>query len=334
MNTGEIIKRIRQSNGYTQDEMAQKLFVTRQAVSRWENGETLPNIDTLRIISRIFEVPINNLVDVKALSGGANGEINAQRFIGFADVYDNNRPTVPKQAVDIIEGYLGSAPESVVDLGCGTGLSVMAWSGHCDNITGVDPSDDMLAVARLRETEQIRFIKAFSHATGLPDGYADVVICSQSFHWMNPQDTLSEVDRILRKGGVFAAVDCDWPPVSSLKAEMAYSTLFNKVRLIEEENADIHRTFNRWDKSEHLCNIRASGYFRYSREIVFSSTEPCDAERFIGLAQSQGSLQTILKLHPELIEKDYLHFRKAVFEAFENEQGEVTFCYRMRIGVK
>lgn len=335
MNSGEIIKKLRQSNGLTQDEMAEKLFVTRQAVSRWENGETLPNIDTLRIISRIFDIPINNLVDVKALSGGGNGEKNADRFLGFADVYDNNRPSVPKQAVDIIVSYLGYTPENVVDIGCGTGLSVMAWDGLCGHITGIDPSEDMLAVARLKETEHISFRKAFSHDTGLPAEYADVVVCSQSFHWMNPQDTLKEADRILKHGGVFAAIDCDWPPVCSLKAEMAYAALFNKVRIIEEENADIHRTFTRWDKANHLNNIRSSGFFRYSREIVFSSVEPCNAERFIGLAESQGSLQTILKLHPELIEKDYQHFLKAVYSCFEEDnRNEITFCYRMRLGVK
>lgn len=52
MNSGEIIRKLRRSNGLTQDEMAEKLFVTRQAVSRWENGDTLPNIDTLRSCHR------------------------------------------------------------------------------------------------------------------------------------------------------------------------------------------------------------------------------------------------------------------------------------------
>lgn len=335
MNSGEIIRKLRQSNGLTQDEMAEKLFVTRQAVSRWENGDTLPNIDTLRIMSRIFDIPINNLVDVKALSGDGNGEKNADRFLGFADVYDNNRPSVPKQAVDIIVRYLGKAPGNVVDIGCGTGLSVAAWDGRCGHVTGIDPSDDMLAVARLKENEHLSFIKAFSHDTGLPAEYADAVVCSQSFHWMNPQDTLREVDRILRCGGAFAAIDCDWPPVCGLKAEMAYAALFNKVRIIEEENADVRHTFTRWNKEDHLNNIRSSGYFRYSREIVFSSVEQCSAERFIGLAMSQGSLQTILKLHPELIENDYRHFCKAVYASFEEDAiNEMTFCYRMRIGIK
>ena len=40
---------------------------------------------------------------------------------------------------------------------------------------------------------------------------ADIVTCSQSFHWMEPEPTLAEIARILRPGGVFAAYDYDWP---------------------------------------------------------------------------------------------------------------------------
>lgn len=47
---------IRKNNNLTQDEFAEKLFVTRQAVSRWENGETTPAIDTLKTISKLFNV--------------------------------------------------------------------------------------------------------------------------------------------------------------------------------------------------------------------------------------------------------------------------------------
>ncbi|MCI8956539.1 MAG: helix-turn-helix domain-containing protein [Eubacterium sp.] len=62
MNTSEMLKKIRIKNELTQDEMAEKLFVTRQAVSRWENGETVPNIETLKIISTTFNVSINTLL--------------------------------------------------------------------------------------------------------------------------------------------------------------------------------------------------------------------------------------------------------------------------------
>jgi transcriptional regulator with XRE-family HTH domain len=53
---------LRKKNGMTQDEMAEKLMITRQAVSRWETGETVPNIDTLIIISQTFEVSIDYLL--------------------------------------------------------------------------------------------------------------------------------------------------------------------------------------------------------------------------------------------------------------------------------
>ncbi len=62
METKEIITELRTKNGFTQDELAQKVFVTRQAVSRWELGETVPNIETLKLLSKLFDVSINTLL--------------------------------------------------------------------------------------------------------------------------------------------------------------------------------------------------------------------------------------------------------------------------------
>ncbi|MBV8225541.1 MAG: hypothetical protein JO232_10170 [Verrucomicrobia bacterium] len=50
-----------------------------------------------------------------------------------------------------------------------------------------------------------------------------MITASQSFHWMEPVSTLHEVARILRAGGVFAAYDCDWPPVSDPVADAAFA---------------------------------------------------------------------------------------------------------------
>ncbi|MBQ6231955.1 MAG: helix-turn-helix domain-containing protein [Clostridia bacterium] len=62
MEICEILKTLREKNGLTQDQMAERVMVTRQAVSRWENGETQPGTDTLRILSREFNVSINTLL--------------------------------------------------------------------------------------------------------------------------------------------------------------------------------------------------------------------------------------------------------------------------------
>ena len=62
METKDIILELRNKAGYSQDELAEKVYVTRQAVSRWENGETTPNTDTLKLLSKLFDVSINTLL--------------------------------------------------------------------------------------------------------------------------------------------------------------------------------------------------------------------------------------------------------------------------------
>ena len=62
MEPYEILKTLREKRGLTQEQLAEKVLVTRQAVSRWETGETQPNTDTLKLLSREFDVSINTLL--------------------------------------------------------------------------------------------------------------------------------------------------------------------------------------------------------------------------------------------------------------------------------
>jgi len=62
METKDIIFELRTKKGLSQEELAEKIFVTRQAVSRWENGETVPNTETLKLLSKEFDVSINTLL--------------------------------------------------------------------------------------------------------------------------------------------------------------------------------------------------------------------------------------------------------------------------------
>ena len=62
METKEIIAELRNKKGMSQAELAEKVFVTRQAVSRWETGETVPNTETLKLLSKLFDVSINTLL--------------------------------------------------------------------------------------------------------------------------------------------------------------------------------------------------------------------------------------------------------------------------------
>ena len=62
MEIKDILKQLREDRHLTQDELAERVKVTRQAVSRWETGETQPNTDTLKLLSKEYDVSINTLL--------------------------------------------------------------------------------------------------------------------------------------------------------------------------------------------------------------------------------------------------------------------------------
>lgn len=62
MQTKEIIAELRAKAQLTQAELAEKVLTTRQAVSRWETGETMPNRESLQLLSAVFGVSINTLL--------------------------------------------------------------------------------------------------------------------------------------------------------------------------------------------------------------------------------------------------------------------------------
>ena len=62
MGTKEILRKLREEHGFSQDQLAERVMVTRQAVSRWETGETQPNTDTLKLLSKVYNVSINTLL--------------------------------------------------------------------------------------------------------------------------------------------------------------------------------------------------------------------------------------------------------------------------------
>ena len=252
---------------------------------------------------------------------------------GFANVYDHYRPSPPREVLDALTFVAGvDRPLLVVDLGCGTGLATRAWAERADEVVGVEPNPRMIERARaVTEEPNARYVEAYGAETGLPDGGADLVTSFQSFHWMEPQPVLAEATRILRVGGVFAACDYDVPPFTEPEVDAAFAD-FMQARQEQRHWLEVPAGAARWPKERHLDEIRASGRFRYTRELVASGRRETDAERTIGLAQSIGG-------PPEL------SGATEVGEAFERLSetanrvlGDRTWpqllCYRMRIGIK
>ena len=62
MESKDILLQLRTKKGLSQEQLAEQVFVTRQAVSRWETGETTPNTETLKLLSKLYDVSINTLL--------------------------------------------------------------------------------------------------------------------------------------------------------------------------------------------------------------------------------------------------------------------------------
>ncbi|MGG3280678.1 class I SAM-dependent methyltransferase [Paenibacillus solani] len=273
---------------------------------------------------------------------------NVNRFTGFEDTYDQHRPEAPQEVVTLLTEYLMRKPSLVVDLGCGTGLSTFAWKDAADQVIGVEPNDDMRgkAIAKLESLQpaagngnnahsaDIQFVSGYSNQLALPDESADIITCSQSFHWMDPASTLKEAARVLRDEGIFAVYDCDWPPSLTWRVELAYHELIEQTEAIISQRVEAQEQAYKRNKNEHLKHIRDSGLFRFSKEIVFHHIEPFTAERYTGLAVSQGGIQTVFKLGSSELDDRIAHFHALVEEQFQGRTLPLMLSYRMRLGIK
>lgn len=263
---------------------------------------------------------------------------NIERFSGFSGYYDRYRPEAPQMVVEILSRYLGRKPSLVVDLASGTGLSTFIWKNHADRIIGIEPNRDMRgkALEKLGSFADagISFEEGYSNRMNLEDGSADIITCSQAFHWMEPSSTLEEVSRVLKDGGVFAAYDCDWPPTVHWELENEFVKLHGKAdEIVDRVQKPQDKALKR-NKNEHLRNLKASGRFRFTREIVFHNFEKCNAERYVGLALSQGGIQAVLKSCLPDLNADIDRFTDIVKGHFEEKTLDIMFSYRLRLGIK
>jgi ubiquinone/menaquinone biosynthesis C-methylase UbiE len=248
---------------------------------------------------------------------------------GFAAGYDRFRPRPPQVLLDVLCRYAQvERPGLVVDLGCGTGLSTRAWSDVAERTIGIEPNPAMLAVAE--QAPNIEYREAFAHETGLPDACADIVTCSQALHWMEPEPVLTEVARVLRPRGVFAAYDYDWPPLVDPELDEMFEAYQERRKEARRRRA-IQRGGDKWPKREHLDRMRASGRFSYCREVVLHSHEEGDAARVSGFARSLGMPVWDEKLDDELRIEELDTVAQRVLG---NRTVPFVFGYRVRIGIR
>ena len=103
MDTKDILYNLRAKKGLSQDELAEKVFVTRQAVSRWENGETTPNVETVVLLSH--KKP-DSYIHIDVEFGEGEGKIPVDKIVQRAEQYKpKERVTYKRIKEYILEKY-------------------------------------------------------------------------------------------------------------------------------------------------------------------------------------------------------------------------------------
>jgi len=160
------------------------------------------------------DVPLSHLpLEEKAKRAGSFG--------GVASHYERYRPGPPVAAVDWI---LPTHVARVVDLGAGTGALTRLLVDRADDVVAVEPDDRMRSVLSA-EVPGVRVVMGRGEAIPVPDGSADAVLASSSWHWMDPVPTLLEVGRVLVPGGtlgvLWSGIDPEGPFLVQARALLA-----------------------------------------------------------------------------------------------------------------
>lgn len=235
------------------------------------------------------------------------------RFSDRAKDYAKFRPTYPKEAIDaVLDGLGDPAGLTVADVGAGTGISARLVADRGASVIAIEPNAPMREQAAAHP--RVKFASGTGEQTGLADRSVDVVLCAQSFHWMDATAALREFRRVLRPGGRVALVWNDRDrshPVSDAYYAIVLSTPIGKG------------VAQSWAGENPLAGVE--GYTNV-REVSCTLTQRMTLEQFLGRAMSASYMPKSgpehERLRRELIE---LHGREADAEGF------VEMRYRTKV---
>ncbi|MGV0024713.1 class I SAM-dependent methyltransferase [Phormidesmis priestleyi] len=232
------------------------------------------------------------------------------RFSDRASDYVKYRPTYPIEAIDQILEGLGTPSQWVAaDIGAGTGISARLLGDRGLQVWAIEPNSAMSQVAESHPN--VNYRSATAEQTDLPNVSVDLITCFQSFHWFDPEPTLTEFRRILKPSGRLALVwnnrDLNDP------FTLEYGELLRKA-------SDKHPALDRpetFPTNPHFLNLRT---------LLFSFEQTLDRLGLIGNAKSRSYAPHKGTAYDQLItDLNALHQRRA------NSQGFVSLRYQTKV---
>jgi SAM-dependent methyltransferase len=148
------------------------------------------------------------------------------RFQSAAAHYLAGRPPyAPRLIARVAERLNLGADDHLIDLGCGPAQLAAAFAPGVASVTAIDPSADMLAIARGHVPANVTLLQASSYDLTPAHGPAKLVTMGRSFHWMDRADTLRRLDGIVAEGGAVALFHDTHPAVPDNAWEAEFNAL-------------------------------------------------------------------------------------------------------------
>jgi SAM-dependent methyltransferase len=131
--------------------------------------------------------------------------------------YGRFRAGFPDELFDRLRAFAVGLPgQRLLDVGTGTGTLARGFARRGCAVTGLDPSESMLAQARELSAEEgvsVAYVTGTAEATGLPDAAFDAVTAGQCWHWFDKPVAAAELMRVLVPGGHLVIAHFDWLPL-------------------------------------------------------------------------------------------------------------------------
>jgi len=208
------------------------------------------------------------------------------QFGKIANAYSLGRRGYPDKIYEILTDKVG-AESFVLDLGCGTGIATRELSAYFESVTGVDFDKGMIKAAENDNDQEIPYFVAKTKELPFPDNYFDLVTAFGSFHWFADNDSIAEIQRVLKPKGTFAVINKnDKNEVRSIFSEVVGSF----------KGAEKIGTNNRQYRPK---TILVEHGFDSVEKVIFSVSEKCSLKRVLQLVQSWNSWSYLSKEEAE-----------------------------------
>lgn len=235
------------------------------------------------------------------------------RFSDRAADYVKYRPSYPDAAIDkILEGLSSISQLVAADIGAGTGISSRLLAQRGVKVLAIEPNAAMREAAEPHPL--VEFRDATAENTNLSNACVDLVACFQSFHWFDPQLTLSEFHRILKPSGRLAVV---W------NERDRYDEFTAKYTHIVQTASNFHPAEQRRIAVEPILT---TPLFPNIQQYRFAYKQNLDRQGLIGRAMSTSYIPRVGAAHEQLIAE-----LEQLYQSNCDRNGKVSLVYSTSI---